>query len=56
MTLILTGLGAHDSINLGMHVAQLASIDPNRDGDLFRIYLDGDEILQVGLGFGNVQS
>ena len=53
MTLSLTDLPEHDSLALGMHVAQIGSLDPNRDGDVFSITVDGEEVFYVGLGFGD---
>ena len=53
ITLSLSDLPEHTGIDLSMFVAQLVSVDPNRDGDIFTVSLDGQELLQVGLGFGS---
>jgi len=52
ITLTLGNLPQHNLINISMFVAQLGSVDPNRDGDILTISLDGQEFLEVGLGFG----
>jgi len=52
LNLTFSGLQAHTGIDLGLFVAQLNSLDPVRDGDIFDIEIDGQEVLRVGLGFG----
>ncbi|MGB1109070.1 MAG: hypothetical protein ACPG4N_01870 [Gammaproteobacteria bacterium] len=53
LTLTLSNLGQHSALSLSFFVAQLGTLDPNRDGDLFTVQVDGLEVLQVGLGFGS---
>ncbi len=43
----------HTEIDLGMILAQLDSLDPTRDGDRLTVKIDGEELLSVGLGFGD---
>ena len=52
LTVTFNNLGAHDSLDIDLLVAQMESLDPVRDGDTFDIYLDGVQLLRVGLGFG----
>lgn len=55
LDLRLDDLPHHTGIAIGFHVAQIGSLDPRRDGDRFRVTLDGTEMLDVGLGFGTAQ-
>ena len=52
LTVDLAALPTHTGFSIGLHVAQLDSLDPERDGDMFYILVNGVEVLQVGLGFG----
>jgi hypothetical protein len=52
MTITLNNLPVHTHFNLGMLVATMESIDPRRDGDMFTILVDQQELLHVGFGFG----
>ncbi len=52
ITITLTDLAEHTHVNLGMLLAQIDSLDPNRDGDRFIVRLDGAEILNAGFGWG----
>ena len=52
ITITLTDLAAHNAIDLGMIIAQLDSLDPQRDGDRFIVKVDGVTILDAGIGFG----
>lgn len=53
LTITFGDLVEHTSLNIGLLVAQLESLDPVRDGDTFDIYLDGSQLVRVGLGFGS---
>ena len=55
LTLNLSNVPAHTHVSIGLHVAQLESLDPVRDGDLFSMSFDGSPFLGVGLGFGSGQ-
>jgi hypothetical protein len=54
-TLVLTNLPEHTHISLAMVVGTLESIDPQRDGDIFHVLVDGEELLRVGFGYGDDQ-
>ena len=55
MDIALDNLPEHTHVNLGMLVATMESIDPQRDGDTFTVLVDQQELLHVGFGFGNDQ-
>ena len=48
----LSNLPSHSDVSITGLLAQLDSLDPVRDGDIFRITLDGVEIFNENLGFG----
>ncbi len=52
LTLTFTGLDPHMAVDIGMIVAQLDSLDSDRDDDRFTVKVDGTEIVSFGLGYG----
>ncbi|MDF7808495.1 hypothetical protein P4E94_13670 [Pontiellaceae bacterium B12219] len=52
LTLTVSNLPPHTTLEFGMHLSQMGSLDPARDGDLITITVDGIEVFHAGLGFG----
>ncbi|MFO7936241.1 MAG: hypothetical protein R6V06_01370 [Kiritimatiellia bacterium] len=52
LSLSFSGLPKHNNIGLGMLLAQLDDLEPSQGTDHFKICIDGNEILRVGLGYG----
>ena len=52
VSLTFTGLPRHHKVSLGLLLAQIGALEPDRNGDHFAIRLDGAEIMSAGLGPG----